>query len=58
MLAFASAGLLSCPVLENSLAHASAGSDAEQSEVVLVKVSKPVYPLLARHTRDGALNLR
>jgi hypothetical protein len=44
--------------LENSLAHASAGSDAEQSEVVLVKVSRPVYPLLTRHTRDGALDLR
>jgi len=50
MLAFASAGSLSYPVLDNSLAHASAQSDAAQNEVVLAKLSRPVYPLLARRT--------
>ena len=61
MLAFASAGSLSYPVLENSLAHASSQSDAAQSGVVLAssqpssarlraKLSRPVYPLLARRT--------
>jgi TonB family protein len=58
MLAFASAGLLSSPVLENSLAHASANSDAAQSGVVLANLSRPVYPLLARRTWvSGDVNL-
>jgi TonB family protein len=58
MLAFASAGSLSYPVLENTVGHASANSDAGQSGVVLAKLSRPVYPLLARRTWvSGDVNL-
>jgi TonB family protein len=58
VLAFASAGLLSYPVLQNSLAKASANSDAAQSGVVLAKLSRPIYPLLARRTQvTGDVNL-
>ena len=58
MLVFASAGSLSSPVLENSLARASANSDAAQSGVVLANLSRPVYPLLARQTWvSGDVNL-
>jgi TonB family protein len=58
MLAFASVGSLSSPVLENSLAHPSDSSDAAQSGVVLANLSRPVYPLLPRRTLiSGDVNL-
>jgi len=58
MLAFASACTLSYSVLEDSLAHASAQSDSAQSGIVLAKLSRPVYPLLARRTWvKGDVNL-
>jgi hypothetical protein len=50
ILAFALAGSPSCPIVQNSVAHASAGSDAAQSGVILAKLSRPVYPPLARRT--------
>ena len=58
LVAFASSGALSCPVVENSLALPSANSDGAQSGVVLAKLSRPVYPPLARRTSvTGDVNL-
>jgi hypothetical protein len=58
ILAFVSAGSLHYSVLQNSLAHASANSNDARSEVVLAKLSRPVYPLLARRTWvTGDVNL-
>src|SRR5882762_607379 len=50
ILAFALAGSPSCPILENSVAHASAGSGAAQRGVILAKLSRPVYHPLERRT--------
>jgi hypothetical protein len=58
MLAFLPATALPYSVLQNSLGPASATSDEARSEVVLAKLSRPVYPLLARRTWvTGDVNL-